>query len=542
MVQVNVSEGILEGVEVDNDYGGKIFSFKGIPFAQPPIGDLRFKAPQPVQPWEGVRSAKEHGSICFQRELSFVKSPEPTGSEDCLYLNVYSPNLKPDKPLPVMFWIHGGGFMNGNGNSDLFGPEFLVKHDVILVTCNYRTEVLGFLCLDTEDIPGNAGMKDQVAALRWTKRNIHNFGGDPENITIFGESAGGASVSFHLVSPMTKGLFKRAIVQSGAATNHWAIAYEPRERAKALARSLGLDSDDDKELYEFFKSLPVDKLINITAPISLEEEANKNLLLRFTPVNERNFHSNEVFFSGDIYDVLRNGVHEGVEVMAGYCQDEGYLILGLGVEKEKIIEQYNAYVELFAPREIAWNSSLKTTFEVGRKMRDFYFKGAKLSMINLDTLIKFVSTNTFNYGIVQWQKISSAKNKTYLYKFSCYSERNVGAGIMNMADIIGPGKVVHSDDLFYMFNVGLLPKVEKDSETYQLINNVTTLWTNFAKFGDPTPDTALGVKWEPFTAENQNYLDIDHQLVASKNPDKEEIQFWENIFKQYYPKCLHDSL
>ncbi|KAI5639508.1 carboxylesterase family domain-containing protein [Phthorimaea operculella] len=538
MVQVKVSEGVLEGVEIDNDYGGKIFSFKGIPFAQPPVGNLRFKAPQPVQPWDGVRSAKEHGSMCYQKDIQYMKSTEPSGSEDCLYLNVYSPNLKPDKPVPVMFFIHGGAFKYGNGHSDIYGPEYLLKHDVILVTCNYRTEVLGFLCLDTEEVPGNAGMKDQVAALRWTKNNIHNFGGDPENITIFGESAGGACVSFHLVSPMSRGLFKRAIVQSGAATNHWTIAQEPRERAKALARSLGLDSDNDKELYEFFNSLPVDKLINITVPITLEEEANVNFRVDFAPVNERKFVSNEVFFSGDIYNVLRNGIHEGVEVMAGYCKDESYFILGIGVEKEKIIDQYNSYPELFAPREIAWNSSLKTTFEVGRKMREFYFKDAKLSTENLDTLIKFVSTNMFNYGIVQWQKISSAKNKTYLYKFSCYSERNVFAGMLGLTDIIGTGKVLHADDVFHIFHVGSLPKVEKDSETYKLMNNVTTLWTNFAKFGNPTPDSSLGVKWEPFTAEEKNYLDVGNQLRASQNPDEEEIKFWETIFKQYYPNCV----
>lgn len=123
------------------------------------------KAPQPVTPWDGIRSATAHGPICCQRDLffDFVE----TGSEDCLYLNVYTPSLEPTKLLPVMFWIHGGGFSSGSGNSHIYGPDFLVNQNVVLVTINYRLEALGFLCLDTKDVPGNAGMKDQVAGLRW---------------------------------------------------------------------------------------------------------------------------------------------------------------------------------------------------------------------------------------------------------------------------------------------------------------------------------------------------------------------------------------
>ena len=125
---------------------------------------------------------------------------------------MYSPEIKPASPLPVMVFIHGGGFKTGSGNDDEYGPDFLVSHGVILVTLNYRLEALGFLCLDTEDVPGNAGLKDQAAALRWVQNNIKNFGGDPNNVTLFGESAGSSSTSLHVISPMSKGLFKRAIL------------------------------------------------------------------------------------------------------------------------------------------------------------------------------------------------------------------------------------------------------------------------------------------------------------------------------------------
>ncbi|KAJ2951245.1 hypothetical protein O0L34_g5646 [Tuta absoluta] len=536
MVRVKVSQGILEGVEVDNEYGGKIFKFKGIPYAEPPVGDLRFKAPRPIKPWQGVRNAKEHGPVCFQRDLMFEKHTKTQGSEDCLYLNVYSPNLKPNKPLPVMFFIHGGGFTSGSGNDYNYGPDYLVRHDVILVTINYRTEVLGFLCIDSEDVPGNAGMKDQVAALRWVKNNISYFGGDPDNITIFGESAGGASVTLHLVSPMTKGLFKRAIYQSGAGTCHWVVGLERREKAKALARSLGLDSDDNEELCKFLQSVPVNKLINIKAPITLEEEANENIRVNFGPCSEKKFGDNEVFFSGDIYDALRNGVHEGVDIIGGICKDEGYMVCGVGIDLDKLISQYETYLEVFAPREIAWNCSRKTIFEVGRKMKQFHTKGEKLSKETLNNIMEYLSMDIFVYGITQWAKSISATNKTYFYKFTCHSELNMIPQMMNMTDLC-VGKVVHADELAYIFTPNLT-KVDKDSDAFKLINNMTTLWTNFAKFGNPTPDSSFGVQWLPYTTTEQNYLELGNKLEASKKPYEEIVNFWESIFREYYPHCL----
>ncbi|XP_064292526.1 juvenile hormone esterase isoform X2 [Plodia interpunctella] len=162
MPLVTVEEGILKGAvceEGDTTY----IAFKGIPYAKPPIGNLRFKAPEPPEAWTGERDATQHGPVCpqYNERLDCIEE----GSEDCLYLNIFTKTLDPLTPRPVMVWIHGGGFYTGSGNSDYYGPEFLIKHDVILVTFNYRLEVLGFLCLDNEEVPGNAGLKDQVAAL-----------------------------------------------------------------------------------------------------------------------------------------------------------------------------------------------------------------------------------------------------------------------------------------------------------------------------------------------------------------------------------------
>ncbi|GBP24364.1 Venom carboxylesterase-6 [Eumeta japonica] len=226
------------------------YSFKGIRYAQPPHGALRFRAPAPLEPWSGVRDALEEGSVCPHRFMLFDTYK---GDEDCLFLNVYTPIL-PDKlagynpKLAVMVWIHGGAFAVGSGNSFLYGPDHFMGADVVLVTLNYRLGALGFLSLENEEVPGNMGLKDQVMALRWVRDNIDAFGGDPESVTIFGESAGAASVHMHMLSPASKGLFHRAIAQSGLATSPWALARGPRLRAFELGRELGIDTNNTAEL------------------------------------------------------------------------------------------------------------------------------------------------------------------------------------------------------------------------------------------------------------------------------------------------------
>ena len=214
---VNSKQGKLQGLKEDN-----LFVFKGIPFAAPPVGKFRWMPPQPVSLWTGVRPALEYGTIAPQKPMSggFMGQgkPEPQ-SEDCLYLNVYTPGID-NKRRPVMVWIHGGAFSVGSGSEKMFqSGKIAQRGDVVLVTINYRLGALGFLNLDKVTggkIPstGNEGLLDQVAALEWVRDNIAAFGGDPENVTIFGESAGGMSVASLMVLPAASGLFHKAIIES----------------------------------------------------------------------------------------------------------------------------------------------------------------------------------------------------------------------------------------------------------------------------------------------------------------------------------------
>nr|XP_034829481.1 esterase FE4-like [Maniola hyperantus] len=535
-VHVQVKEGVLEGDVDVNPYGSPFFSFKGIPYAEPPVGDLRFKAPQPKTPWEGVRSAKEHASKCYQYELFNNESAPSVGSEDCLYLNVYTPNLVPINPLPVMVWIHGGGFISGAGDDN--GPQFLLRKGVILVTLNYRLEILGFLSLDTEDIPGNAGMKDQVAALRWVKENIRKFGGDPDNITIFGESAGGASVSFHLVSPMTKGLFKRAIMQSGTITGWLPHTFRAKDKAILLSRELGCYSNDDKEIYEFFKTQPVENLIRKEIRLSYAALAKEspNFLNLFAIVSEKQFGNNERFYYGDSFDLVRDGIHEGVDIMNGYTADEGILYFSAGVDVDRLFDQANKFLEFFVPHLFTLNTPLVTQMEIGRRFKEFYLKNNTASKETVDDLLRYFNMELFTYGAMTMQKMVAKRddNKNYLYKFTCKSELNQVSVMLGSDGLFNYRPVTaHGDDIGYLFP--LTPTIDMNSDAFKMIDQVTTLWTNFAKYGDPTPDGSLGTKWLPFTLENEEYLDIGEVLELKTFPDKEEVDFWESNFEEFLP-------
>ena len=222
---LTVEGGQIEGV-VDAE---GVAVYKGIPYAAPPVGDLRWKQPQPVQPWQGVRKCDKFGAASLQggqEEGSFYwkefyQDGNPEMSEDCLYLNVWTPAAGKDSRLPVMFWIHGGAFQNGFGHEIEFDGDAFAKKGVVLVTINYRLGMCGFLAhplLTAENGgkgSGNYGLFDQLAALKWVKKNIAAFGGDPDNVTVFGQSAGAGSVQSLISSPLTKGYIQRAIIQSG---------------------------------------------------------------------------------------------------------------------------------------------------------------------------------------------------------------------------------------------------------------------------------------------------------------------------------------
>jgi para-nitrobenzyl esterase len=265
--QVQVAQGLLVGRQADD-----IESFKGIPFAAAPVGDLRWRPPQPPGAWTGERDASRVGAICIQAPANGDPGVGPgPASEDCLTLNVWRPSARAET-LPVMVWIHGGGYNNGSGTPPLYDGTNLARRGVIVVTINYRLGRLGFfdhpaLAFERgpEEPAGNYGVMDQIAALEWVRDNIATFGGDPQQVTIFGESAGGAAVAQLMVAPGARGLFQRAVMQSGLGRQRSALLDDDRPARPsaqslgvAFARSAGLPNATADDL----RALPAERLLS----------------------------------------------------------------------------------------------------------------------------------------------------------------------------------------------------------------------------------------------------------------------------------------
>lgn len=252
------SEVRIDSGRIGGRTDGTVAVFRGIPYARPPVGTLRWRPPHPVERWPGVRRADALGALCPQlyNVIDNGVGPLPM-SEDCLALKVYAPARAAGAPLPVMFWIHGGGYVNGSGTAALYDGSALARQGGVVVTINYRLGRLGFFAhpaLSREhpgEPLGNYAMMDQIAALRWVARNIRAFGGDPGNVTVFGESAGGNAVNLLMISPEARGLFQRAVSQSGPGRGHEfrldAPGTDVRPSAESLgasfARSLGVGDD-----------------------------------------------------------------------------------------------------------------------------------------------------------------------------------------------------------------------------------------------------------------------------------------------------------
>ncbi len=349
---LTVSGGQIQGVVTDST---DVIVYKGIPYAAAPVGDLRWQKPQPVTPWEGVRTADTWGNVAIQAALDngggggnfyvkeFYQDGLPQSSEDCLYLNVWTPRSaagKADSKLPVAMWIHGGAYDHGWGYEITMDGQEWAKRGVILVTINYRVGIIGFmahpeLSAEADGVSGNYGTLDQIAALKWIRENISQFGGDPDNITILGQSAGASSIKNLCLSPESKGLISHAIIQSGGGISgkrsdtgaEVLKAYE--EQGKQLMDSLGYTS------LEQMRAIPASELLKI----------QQSAKMRFRPVTDGKY------LPQTFDDATLDGNIADVPYMIGYCaNDIGSMgeSIKLFCETRNTQSQQPAYMYLFA--------------------------------------------------------------------------------------------------------------------------------------------------------------------------------------------------
>ncbi|MCW2363003.1 MULTISPECIES: carboxylesterase/lipase family protein [Sphingobium] len=272
-LHVATAQGQIQGVATETGA-----AYLGVPYAAPPVGELRWRSPAPPRAWAGVKQADHYGPPCAQAPLRGQTAVSSISSEDCLTLNIWVPHVSADPKLPVMVWVHGGGFQNGMGSSPTYDGVALSRHGVIVVTLNYRLAAFGFFAhpqLTADSLhksSGNFGLEDQIAALRWVAANIAQFGGDPANVTLFGQSAGGASVLDLVTSDVTDGLFARAIIQSGA--------------ARSSIAPINL-ADAEREGESFANGLPLSALRGLdTATVIQMAQAAGRSGARFSPVQD----------------------------------------------------------------------------------------------------------------------------------------------------------------------------------------------------------------------------------------------------------------
>ncbi|KAF2975761.1 hypothetical protein EK904_014075, partial [Melospiza melodia maxima] len=339
--------------------GGTVTAFLGIPYGQPPIGKLRFQKPEPREKWADVWDATKHANSCYQLldttypgfAGSEMWNPKTNLSEDCLYLNVWVPSPRP-KNATVMVWIYGGGFESGSTSLPVYDGKFLARVErVVVVSMNYRTGALGFLSLPgNEKAPGNAGLFDQRLALQWVQENIAAFGGNPKSVTLFGESAGSASVSYHLLSPESHPLFTRAIMQSGSANAAWAAitSSEARNRAVALAKQLQCPTSNESELLFCLQDKDPKEIVE--NEIFAVSESSL-LQIEFPPSVDGDFLT-------DMPEVLvEKGLLKETQILVGVNKDEGLSFLAYGVpgldkDSDGLINktQFEAALTLAFPR------------------------------------------------------------------------------------------------------------------------------------------------------------------------------------------------
>jgi len=486
--QVRTDAGIVEGSRAP---GSSVRVFRGIPYAAPPVGERRWQPPQPAIPWEGVRSAAEFGARCMQNRIFDDMVFRDDASEDCLSLNVWTPAESSAESLPVMVWIYGGGFQAGSTSEPRQDGERLAGRGVVVVSMNYRLGVFGFLAhpeLTKESehqASGNYGLMDQTAALRWVKANIARFGGDPGNVTIFGESAGSFSVSAQMASPLARGLLHRAIGESGA---FFRMGVGSPLATPSLTAS-------EKRGAEFGASIGKDSLAELremTAEGLLEAVAGK-----------RRWFSASIdgYFMRDARDVYAAGEQAHVPLLAGWNADEarGRVVLGDDTVTAK------SFTDRTRERFKEGADALLRVYPAGSDEEA------------LESAAALAGDLFIGYATWKWIEMHEKTGGSPVYRYSFDRKIPVAPGTKingkpATAEDIGAR---HSGEIEYVFGaLDSQPDVPWQAADRRLSDLMMTYWSNFARSGDPNgPDLPVWPRYEGGPDARVMHLDVTSRAL-----------------------------
>jgi para-nitrobenzyl esterase len=467
---------------IDTKYGkvegyseGNIRIFKGIPFAAPPVGDLRWKAPQSPVAWKGVKKCAAFSAspiqpkpvpfLCWSKE--FIAPPVPL-SEDCLYLNVWTGASAPSEKRPVFVWIYGGGFISGSAGCDIYDGLEYAKKGIVFVSINYRVGSLGFmahpeLTKEGNGSSGNYGLMDQVAALQWVKENIAAFGGDPSNVTIGGQSAGSISVYALIASPSARGLFQRAIAESGGIFGSFKMSTLEEGEKTGIALQQKLHADNLKAM----RSLPADSILSASPGMSD---------LHFAPVHDG------AFLPADFYKAFSEGKFNAVDFLGGWVTDEMTMFGIKKISKEKFIQTVSEEYGGKAEKIIALLPHADSV-------------EASASLQELHQL---------SFGVTSPYMMSGYNARpVYIYEFSHVPVDKPGFpnyGAFHTADVP-----------FALGNLHTWDRPWRESD-YTTEKNMSAYWIQFIRTGDPN---VTGMpRWEPY--KTGMTLEIGDHLISQK--------------------------
>ncbi|XP_037623472.1 carboxylesterase 3 [Sebastes umbrosus] len=495
----------------------RVKQYLGIPFARPPVGPLRLAAPQDTEPWEGERDGTHQPPMCIQdpdiivnlsRTMSMQYTP-PELSEDCLYLNVYTPaEAAKGNKLPVMVWIHGGGLAMGAA-SQYDGAPLAAYENIVMVIIQYRLGILGFLSTGDEHAQGNWGFLDQLAALRWVQENIEAFGGDPQTVTIAGESAGGISASTLTLSPQAKGLFQRAIFQSGVAILGTFTTSHPLRHAKFVANLTGCDRSSTEELVQCMRGKSKDELV----------DATKKMKLYLGGVVDG------VFLTDTAEELLKRKEVLKVPVMMGVTNHEFGWILPQsfappgwenGMNREAVL----AVVNMFNPTGASFANSL---------IVDEYMKDAKTPEEIRDAFTEIIGDLLMTLPVVKVAGYhADAGVPVYMYEFVYRAEIHKHTRPSFV-------KADHADDVGFMFggcfwngHIKIIGNITKEDES--LCRTMMAYWGSFTRTGSPSG--AGVVSWPQYDRQQQEYMELGLTQTVKQKLKEDRIHFANVILPQ----------
>ena len=487
---VRTEAGLVEGVAEDG-----LTVYRGVPYAATPVGELRWRAPRPAASWEGVRKAERFAPACMQTGVSMPGETPPAVSEDCLYLNIWTPARRPDARLPVIVWIHGGGFTNGATSMPLYWGDRLARRGVIVVTVAYRLGPLGFLAhpeLTQEsgrDSSGDYGLMDQVAALQWVRRNIAGFGGDPDRVTIAGQSAGATSVSLLMASPEAKGLFQRAIAESGGGFEPIGLAPDyllanAEKNGQAYAASLGAASIAE------LRRLPAEKLL-AGRFVSVSHPVIDRWVLPSWP-----------------YAVFAKGRQNDVPILIGSNAEEARSLVD----------------KLGALKAASYDEDIRKTWGPLPPALYAGYPHATDAQAQ-DARVHFERDLRFGWDIWAWARLqaTSGRNRVFYYRFDQappFPKDSVYAGW-------GPS---HFAELWYVFDhLDQSPWAWTPADR-RLADAMAAYWTNFAKSGDPNGPGLPA--WPDFTAASGRVLQLGDPIAIDGVRDLGSLKAFDAVYDQ----------